>query len=270
MILKWSSCSVFCVRLPHGACHALRQDHLVYGETLYISFLFLSFKVFNFKIYSSFLQYLNFCNFMTKTNFNKTKVLKKYQFSSWKTSKLHIQLIKLSGYLFAILLIKIHWNLHGGNHHPPLVWVFFLFKCFLILFCYDDEMTFRRNIPFCFWVSWEPLCECSQWLTSSSWKQNFTGFSFFLKKKVHTNYFSRWCRRKNSCVKEIWLGGSSSTLQLFMTTLVFSPIWSLWDFELWIEGSLVCFCLRCSLLFLWRGSTCSKFCSQDRKPPRQE
>ena len=92
----------------------------------------------------------------------------------------------------------------------------------------------------------------------------------FLKKKVHTNYFARWCRRKNSCVKEIWLGGSSSTLQLFMTTLVFSPIGSLWDFELWIEGSLVCFCLRCSLLFLWRGSTCSKFCSQDRKPPRQE
>ena len=45
----------------------------------------------------------NFCNFITKTNFNKTKVLKKYQFSSWKTSKLHMQLIKLSVYLFAIL-----------------------------------------------------------------------------------------------------------------------------------------------------------------------
>ena len=110
----------------------------------------------------------NFCNFMTKTNFNKTKVLKKCQFSSWKTSKLHIQLIKLSGYLFAILLIKIHWNLHGGNHHPPLVWVFSescYLNVFLILFFYDDEMTFRRNIPFCFWVSWEPLCECLQWLT---------------------------------------------------------------------------------------------------------
>ena len=90
----------------------------------------------------------NFCNFMTKTNFNKTKVLKKYQFSSWKTSKLHMQLIKLSVYLFAILyyLLKFLGILTeviiNSSSSPCLsLFLILLFKCFsypFLLRWWDD------------------------------------------------------------------------------------------------------------------------------------
>ena len=62
---------------------------------------------------------------------------------------------------------------------------------------------------------------------------NFSQFSFVRTSenshiKIQTLLFARWCRRKSSCDKEIWLESSKWTLEQFMTTLVLFPTFHLW------------------------------------------